>query len=457
MKSCIVGTFISGGQRKGECWLSAQIRNPARPMKCGMPCVSFTVQATAPVPTTVVARRTQHNRRGVCKYGEYYVPDGWEGKGLQGNCHTCKCVWTDLQCERRPHCQEVIAQKHDERQCSHMSCMISFGTVQVSHHNKEKHGTAHRCAYSSESKECQCLCWNTEAPKRATATMEVVRASTVVPVTAASFCTNVAFEEVFRSSSAVVFSMLQPKSFLKDLDIQHQWIEKSGDRSFTVCAESPKPTTLLTEGHALSLSYVSWLKGQASPWPDTVTGIAKMNAAWGNGASHCKQVSFERKFKARPLVFGSIDRRQLIPDGDESIGHWIDNVTPESFTICMRGGYTSKESYDFPVFFNWVAAEGTTTRQHHPNNLIKLSGTSTLTNSKERKCVQIKFGNKLTKNLGVLVSSNAPGVTYDQLDASGVRACSSQGRPSGSIMFDWAVMQLQYPAEYIAPPLLNVV
>merc|ERR1711934_286113 len=130
--------------------------------------------------------------------------------------------------------------------------------------------------------------------------------------------------------------------------MQHQWVEKSSERGFTVCAESPRPTVLLPEGHPLSVSYASWAIGQKSPWKDSTTGVVELNAAWGNGVSHCKKVVFKKKFDARPLVFGSVDRRQLVPDGDERIGHWIDNISPTSFTVCMRGRFAAAEKYNFP-------------------------------------------------------------------------------------------------------------
>jgi hypothetical protein len=165
-------------------------------------------------------------------------------------------------------------------------------------------------------------------------------------------------------------------------------------------------------------------------------------------------------------VFGSIDRRQLIPDGDERIGHWIDSITATSFRICMRGDFTVVEQYAFPVFFNWIAVPANSNSQDS-TQLVSESGTRVLPNTMKRACTYIKFKTKLTSSEGVLVTSNTPSATHDTLDPSGVRVCSQtpegwhtqenySGRASGNIVFDWAVIRLQYPAEYIQQPLVPV-
>jgi hypothetical protein len=66
MPACMYGTYVSGGgERKGECWLSANAAEGA-PHKCGVPCESFfdnQVRASLPVmPTKVTTVGVVHRR-----------------------------------------------------------------------------------------------------------------------------------------------------------------------------------------------------------------------------------------------------------------------------------------------------------------------------------------------------------------------------------------------------------
>ena len=53
LKECKYGTYISGGERNGECWLAAQTRLVASSDtaldECGVPCESF-FESGQPVP-----------------------------------------------------------------------------------------------------------------------------------------------------------------------------------------------------------------------------------------------------------------------------------------------------------------------------------------------------------------------------------------------------------------------
>merc|ERR1711865_1125266 len=80
---------------------------------------------------------------------------------------------------------------------------------------------------------------------------------------------------------------------------------------------------------------------------------------WGNAVKNCRLVRFKTPYKSKPRVFGSVDRRQFVPDGDESISHTIEQVTTDSFVFCMRGEFTTAEQYEFLVFFNWMAVDAT--------------------------------------------------------------------------------------------------
>ncbi|MEE3059711.1 MAG: hypothetical protein VX315_06240, partial [Pseudomonadota bacterium] len=54
---CRYGTFIAGGEHRGECWLSAHARPSRKAKLCGFPCVSFAKQAYKPAKATRTKRK----------------------------------------------------------------------------------------------------------------------------------------------------------------------------------------------------------------------------------------------------------------------------------------------------------------------------------------------------------------------------------------------------------------
>ena len=161
MRACVYGTYVTSGERKGQCWLSAHTHTGGKSPSCGVPCQSFTKVSGAPAKKP--ASTTQAPIAAPAMPPAGHVP-AVTVKGVgHCNCDPAKHPSAFTSCMNSPLSNHVhvmhLAKRfhtlaigeHDQHRC-HMvgaqckccDCKADLGAIDIAKHIRETTGNYHQ-------------------------------------------------------------------------------------------------------------------------------------------------------------------------------------------------------------------------------------------------------------------------------------------------------------------------